>query len=221
MALALSNSVSDARGADLAACCNGARSIPLRFLVSLSISLFSPILAGSDTIATAVAGCLYLLLQHPDTLARLRQELEAEFRSDADITMARLAGLPYIRAVVDEALRIYPPISGELRRAVPTGVAVVCGHFIPGDTIISVYAFASCDNASNFAQPKRFTPERCLTTDERTEWTRNDHLEASQPFSVGPRNGIGMGLAYAETKLILARLLFRYDLELLDDKVQH
>ncbi|KAL2193148.1 cytochrome P450 [Corynascus similis CBS 632.67] len=174
--------------------------------------------AGSDTIATAVAGCLYLLLKHPDTLARLRKELEAEFRSESDITMPRLAGLPYIRAVVDEALRMYPPISGELRRAVPPEGAVVCGHFIPGDTIISVYALASCDNASNFAQPKRFTPERWLTTDERPDWTRNDHLEASQPFSVGPRNCIGMGLAYAETKLILARLLFRFDLELLDDE---
>jgi len=174
--------------------------------------------AGSDTIATAVAGCLYLLLKHPATLTRLRQELEAEFRSEADITMARLAGLPYTRAVVDEALRMYPPISGELRRAVPAGGAVVCGHLIPGDTIISVYALASCDNASNFARPKQFTPERWLTTDERPDWARNDHLEASQPFSVGPRNCIGMGLAYAETKLILARLLFRYDLDLLDDE---
>ena len=174
--------------------------------------------AGSDTIATTISGCLYLLLKHPETLARLRKELEEEFRSESDITMARLASLPYVRAVIDETLRMYPPISGELRRAVPPEGAVVCGHFIPGGTIISVYALAACDNPSNFAQPKRFTPERWLTTDERPGWTRNDHLEASQPFSVGPRNCIGISLAYAETKLILARLLFRLNLELLDDE---
>ncbi|KAI1840576.1 hypothetical protein JX266_013240 [Neoarthrinium moseri] len=173
--------------------------------------------AGSDTIATTVSGCLYLLLKHPNTLARLRKELEDEFVSEKDITMARLAALPYIRAVVEEALRMYPPISGELRRVVPREGAVVCGHFIPGNTIISVYAFAACDNPANFARPKQFTPERWLQTDERPTWTRNDHLEASQPFSVGPRNCIGISLAYAETKLILARLLFRFDLELLDD----
>jgi cytochrome P450 len=174
--------------------------------------------AGSDTIATTISGCLYLLLKHPNTLERLRKELEGEFRSESDITIARLAGLPYVRAVIDEALRMYPPISGELRRAVPPEGAVVCGNFIPGGTIISVYALAASYNPSNFAQPKRFTPERWLTTDERPDWTRNDHLEASQPFSVGPRNCIGMSLAYAETKLILARLLFRFNLELLDDE---
>ena len=174
--------------------------------------------AGSDTITTALSGCLYLLLKHPDTLARLRKELEAEFTSESDITLIRVSSLPYIRAVLDEALRMYPPISGELRRQVPRGGAVVSGQFITGGTIISVYAKAACDNPTNFAQPQRFTPERWLKTDERPDWAKNDHLDASQPFSVGPRNCIGMNLAYAEMKLILARLLFRFDLELLDDR---
>ncbi|KAF2464019.1 cytochrome P450 4F3 omega-hydroxylase [Lindgomyces ingoldianus] len=173
--------------------------------------------AGSDTISTTIAGCIYLLLKNPETVASLRKELQAEFNSESEITMARLANLPYIRAVVDEALRMYPPLSGDLRREVPPEGAAICGHFIPGGTIISVYALAANENAHNFAQPHRFTPERWLKSEERPEWTKNDHLDACQPFSVGPRNCIGMSLAYAETKLILARLLWRFDLELMDD----
>lgn len=197
--------------------------------------------AGSDTISTTIAGCLYLLLKNPATLERLRAEMDAHFASERDITMPRLASLPYVRAVVDEALRIYPPLSGDLRREVPAGGAVVCGRPLPGGTIISVYALAANSLASNFAQPQRFAPERWLLPvpegkgkgqghqgqgregegegegEGRPEWASGDHLEACQPFSVGPRNCVGMSLAYAEAKLILARLLFRFDLELLDD----
>ncbi|KAK0701956.1 cytochrome P450 4F3 omega-hydroxylase [Lasiosphaeria miniovina] len=173
--------------------------------------------AGSDTIATTVSGCLYLLLKTPDALARLRGELARAFGCEADIAMAPLAGLPYLRAVVDEALRLYPPISGELKRAVPPEGAVVGGTALPGGTVVSVYALAASYDARNFAQPARFAPERWLAAAERPDWARDDRLEACQPFSVGPRNCIGMNLAYAETKLILARLLWRFDFDLLDD----
>ncbi|KAK4446904.1 cytochrome P450 4F3 omega-hydroxylase [Podospora aff. communis PSN243] len=176
--------------------------------------------AGSDTISTTISGCLYLLLKNPGALARLRKEIQGNFTAEEDITMARLASLPYIRAVIDEALRLYPPLSGDLRREVPPEGAVVCGHFLPGGTIISVYALAANLLESNFAQPTRFTPERWLpevSEEGKPTWASEDRLEACQPFSVGPRNCIGMSLAYAEAKLILARLLFRFDVELLDD----
>lgn len=172
--------------------------------------------AGSDTITTTIAGCLYLLLAHPDSFRRLRAELDATFQSEREITLSRLAGLPYLKAVIDETLRLYPSIPGDLRREVPPGGAVVCGSFIPSGTIISVYALVSGTASSNFANPGTFCPERWLP--ERPAWARGDHLEASQPFSVGPRNCIGMPLAYAEARLILARLLYRFDLELLDDE---
>ncbi|RAK80219.1 cytochrome P450 [Aspergillus fijiensis CBS 313.89] len=173
--------------------------------------------AGSDTIATAVSGCLYLLLRNPRPLVRLQAELTTAFASESEITMARVARLPYLSAVIEEALRMYPPLSSDLRREVPAGGASVAGQFLPGGTIISVYALAACYHRDNFTRPEDFTPERWLPTPERPEWARNDHLEASQPFSVGPRNCIGMGLAYAEMKLILARLLSRFDFDLLDD----
>ena len=131
--------------------------------------------------------------------------------------MARLASLPYIKAVIDEALRIYPPLSADLRREISSEGAALSGHFLPGGTIVSVYSLAASQSAANFAQPRCFVPERWLHADERPEWTKGDHLDACQPFSVGPRNCIGMSLAYAETKLILARLLWRFDIELLND----
>lgn len=172
--------------------------------------------AGSDTISTGIVGCLYLLLTNPEAMARLHKELDSTFKSEEDITMTRVTSLVYLKAAIDEALRMYPSIPGDLRREIPQGGAVVCDNFIPQGTIISVYTFAISNIASNFAQPQRFCPERWLAS-ERPEWAKGDHLEACQPFSIGPRNCIGMPLAYAETKLILARLLYRFDLELLDN----
>lgn len=174
--------------------------------------------AGSDTISTTVAGCTYLLLKSPEAMVSVHKELRAEFAPEADITIAGLGSLLYIMAVIDEALRIYPPLSGDLRRKIPPGGAGLSGHFLLGGTIFSVYALAASQSAANFAQPRRFVPERWLHADERPEWTKGDHLDACQPFLVGPRNCVGMSLAYAETKLILARLLYRFDMELLDDE---
>lgn len=173
--------------------------------------------AGSDTVATTITGCLYLLLKNPDTLKSVQTEIFETFHSESEITIAKLSGLPYIRAVLDETLRLYPPISGELRRIVPAGGALVSDHFIPSGTIISVYALAAGMYPGNFARPDEFVPERWLAPEKRPDWCQSDHLEASQPFSVGPRNCPGMGLAYAEAKLILARLFFRFNVQLLDD----
>ena len=68
----------------------------------------------------------------------------------------------------------------------------------------------------NFSQPERFMPERWLD-DARKEVGSEDKLDVVQPFSVGPRNCIGQHLAIAEIKLVLARMLWEFDMELDDE----
>ena len=175
------------------------------------------IAAGSDTISSALAGTFYLLLRNPSTLTKLQAELDDEFATPTDVTMLRLGRLPYLNAVVHEALRMYPPIPGELRRLVPAEGATISDRFIPGGNVITIYALAMSDNADNFANPKLFAPERWLSSENRPTWAANDALGASQPFSIGPRDCVGMPLAYAELKLILARILLDFDLQLMDN----
>jgi aspirochlorine biosynthesis cytochrome P450 monooxygenase len=90
---------------------------------------------------------------------------------------------------------------------------VIAGRFVPGGTSISVSHWSCYHSADNFREPDKFIPERWLG-DERY---RDDKKRALQPFSLGPRNCLGMNLAYAEMRIILARLLWNFDLELSEE----
>jgi cytochrome P450 len=87
---------------------------------------------------------------------------------------------------------------------------VILGKFVPGNTYVSVAQWACYHSPSNFASPNDFIPERWLD-DPRFA---GDDRKAYQPFSVGPRNCIGQNLAWAEMRMILARLIWNFDLRL-------
>src|ERR1700755_639339 len=80
-------------------------------------SLF--MIAGTETTATELSGMTYYLLKNPDKLKNLTDEIRGAFASDADITMERVAQLKYVQAVVEEGLRLYPPVANGLPRIVP------------------------------------------------------------------------------------------------------
>ena len=96
-------------------------------------NLNSIILAGSETTATALSGCMYLLCTNKEALNRLSQEIRSTFRSGSEITSAQCVPLPYLNAVIEETLRIYPPVATHLPRVVPKGGATVAGEFLPED----------------------------------------------------------------------------------------
>lgn len=98
----------------------------------LTANAFILILAGSETTATALAGATYLLLTHPDVLARLQREVRTAFSSADEINIASANRLSYMLAVLNESLRMYPPVTANLVRIVPPGGAEIGGQFIPG-----------------------------------------------------------------------------------------
>ena len=98
-------------------------------LVSTGSSLVA---AGSETTATLLAGATYLLLQHPEVMAKLVAEIRSTFAHDVDITIARVSQLKYLLAVLEESMRVYPPLPSGLNRLVPDGGEIVCGKWIPG-----------------------------------------------------------------------------------------
>jgi cytochrome P450 len=89
------------------------------------------VVAGSETTATTLSAMTYYLCRNPLVYQKLKDEVRGTFRSADDITSVK-ATLPYVNAVINESLRIYPPVPIGVARIAPKGGAMVAGVFVPG-----------------------------------------------------------------------------------------
>lgn len=169
------------------------------------------IVGGSETTATLLAGATYFLLRNPATLSRLQAELRETFRDYDKITGDSTAMLPYLNAVIEEGLRLFPPASLGLPRICP-GTAID-GLYVPVGTIVSTDPFSMTRDPSYWKVPDSFMPERWLLEGTNTDETVKINKAASQPFSTGPRSCLGKNLAWLETRLTLAKMAWKYDWE--------
>lgn len=170
------------------------------------------IIGGSETSATLLSGAIYYLLKNQSWLEKLQAEVRDMFSTDSDITFTSTASLKTLNAIIHETSRLYPPIPISLLRVVPKGGASVAGTYIPQDTKIGIPQYAAYRSSRNFTNPENFDPGRFMGDDTYSE----DKRSILQPFSVGPRNCIGKNLAWAEMRIILARLMWHFDIEMLD-----
>lgn len=169
------------------------------------------IIAGSDTTSTALTAAIFYLVHNPSKLAKLNDEIRAAFTETEEIRMGpKLSSLPYLRAVIDEAMRLSPSVGGLLPREVLPGGITIDGHPIPAGTVVGVPHYAIHHNAAYYHDPFSFTPERWLSSTEDVALAQS----AFCPFSVGPRGCIGKGMAYAEMGATLARVVHMYDMRL-------
>ncbi|OAL47372.1 averantin oxidoreductase [Pyrenochaeta sp. DS3sAY3a] len=166
--------------------------------------------AGSETTATLLSGVTYYLMAYPQTLRKLTNEIRNMFSSASDITMVSVNRCKYLSACLEEALRIYPPSPATHARYVPPGGMTIDGHYVPEDTAVGIAINAICNSPLNFKDPDKFVPERW--TGEFKEY-EHDRKDAAQVFSMGPRNCIGRNLAYLEMRLVIANLIWHFDLE--------
>lgn len=74
-------------------------------------------------------------------------------------------------------------------------------------------------SSKNFALPTEFHPERWLPLEERPAQFKSDNLAISKPFSTGPANCLGQDLAWAEMRLVLARLVWAFDMSVDADRI--
>ncbi|RYO89206.1 hypothetical protein DL766_003612 [Monosporascus sp. MC13-8B] len=179
----------------------------------LTMNANTLLIAGSETTATLLSGVVFFLTSHPDKLARVVEEVRTAFNSEEEMGLNSVSSLPYMLACLNETLRCYPPVALGLPRQVPKGGAYVAGQFIPESTVVAVWQWAINYDPKYWTEPTTFAPERFLG-DPRY---KGDRLEAMQPFSTGPRNCIGKNLAYAEMRLILAKIVWNFDMVLEDD----
>ncbi|KAK3343535.1 cytochrome P450 monooxygenase [Lasiosphaeria hispida] len=166
------------------------------------------IIAGGETTATCLTAAVYYLLKTPATLGKLTSEIRTRYSRYEDIDANSALQLPYLQAVINEALRIHPPGSQGFPR-VSTG-ADIDGFKVPKGVEVYTSAWAVTHDPKNFHEPMRFKPERWLDPDN------TDVKEASQPFSLGYRACIGRNFAYVEMSSCMAKMLFRYDMKLVN-----
>lgn len=166
--------------------------------------------AGSTTTAIALANVMFQLLKNPRCLEKLREEIDAIADPDeVVISYDKVRHLPYLRACLDESLRLYPPTAHGLPRVTPEEGWQIKDTFIPGGTTVSISAFVAHRDESVFPNPETYYPERWL----------GEEGKALQPyfvaFSAGARGCIGRNISYLEQTVLLASVLRRYDFELL------
>ncbi|KAL4799277.1 cytochrome P450 [Aspergillus venezuelensis] len=158
------------------------------------------VIAGGETVATFLAATTFYLLkdQAPGgSWDKLCREVRGHYQSYEQIDAASAQQLPYLRAVIEEGLRIYPPGSQGFPRISPG--AMIDGHWVPKGTEVYTSAFTVTHDEKNFPDPFKFDPERWLDVN------RQDVKEASQPFSLGPRGCLGRNFALMEINQILAK----------------
>ncbi|KAL9083357.1 MAG: hypothetical protein Q9165_008557 [Trypethelium subeluteriae] len=174
----------------------------------LETTLSALIVAGGETTAAFLSGITFYMVQHPEALYQVEKEVRDRFKTEDEITAAAVWELPYFDACVKEGLRLCPAVPFGHPRVVPKGGDQVLGLPLPGGTKLTLMAYATYYSERNFKDAESFVPERWL------EWNGYDDQSAFEPFSLGPRNCIGKNLALVELRIILARVLWNFNLRL-------
>ncbi|OJJ08116.1 hypothetical protein ASPVEDRAFT_144252 [Aspergillus versicolor CBS 583.65] len=175
------------------------------------------VVAGTDTTSTAVAASIYYLCHHPKVYERAVQEVRSTFQSRAEIGLGpKVNSCTYLRAVIEESMRLSPSAPGPLWRQADAGGATVDGQYIPQGLEAGTCVYAIQHHPEIYPQPFKFVPERWLGPEAVPDPYRSEYspFAGFTPFSIGPRGCIGKPLAYIELTLTLCHILYAFDMRL-------
>ena len=201
--------------------------------------LLTMLIAGHDTVTALMSWALYLLGSHPEALWRATQEARLCLDDHSPPSFEQLDQLAYLGRVVKESLRLYPPIHLGSRLAASDldyqGMTIPAGERV----IYSIYLTQR--HKAYWPAPHRFDPDRHLPgmgqpPGGRTSPGENTSPEEKAPpgesaaggkappyaflaFGGGPRNCIGAAFGQVEAKVVLAHILQRFDLQLVEPHV--
>ena len=158
--------------------------------------------AGTETTALTLAWALYLLSIHPEAAERVIAESEAVF-GDREPTAADYTSLIYTRSVIQETMRLYPPVWGLIRVADKadniSGVEIKVG-----DRIV-LFGYSAQHNPKFWDEPEEFRPERWMDKSAKRQ-VKYSYI----PFGAGKRSCIGGAMSQMENTLALSLLLRRF-----------
>lgn len=164
-------------------------------------------IAGQETTATLLAFLIIVLGKHPEVYQKLQNEIDNTIGGKSVIEYEDLNNLNYLDMVVKETLRLYPPVpvtSRALRQN-----CVIGGYEIPAGSDVLVSSYTSSRMEEYFDDPLTFNPSRFSPNSEKRIPTYNYF-----PFSIGPRTCIGKYFAEVEAKMIITKLLQRFQFKL-------
>ncbi|KAH8887993.1 cytochrome P450 [Thozetella sp. PMI_491] len=186
------------------------------------------VMAGGTTVSTLLSAIFFYLTRHPDVYMHLALEIRSTFPSSQSITNGpELSSCKYLRAVIDETLRVAPPTTATLWReedVYSTSVTpsnepfVVDGNVIPRGTAVGVSLYSVLHNEAYFPDPFAFRPERWLAVEDQHDDSALRKGQATMrsafaPFILGDRACAGKAMAYLETSLTVAKTLWYFDFE--------
>jgi cytochrome P450 len=161
-------------------------------------------LAGHETTASGLSWALYELSRHPHVVAKLRAELH-EVLGESDPSADDMPRLPYLRMVLEEALRLHPPIWGYTRDAVKDDE--IGGFHIPAGSSIFVSPYVTHRHRDFWTNPEAFDPER-FEPGRSVGRLRYAYF----PYGGGPRQCIGLHLANLQLCIAVGMIARRFDL---------
>jgi cytochrome P450 len=168
--------------------------------------LLTFLIAGYETTSAALEWTLILLARHPDVAERVRREQHAICGARPP-AVDDLPRMPYTRMVLDEALRLYPPVFGLSRRVLQPDV--IAGYEIPKGAQLLVSPYAMHRHPKLWEHPDRFYPEHF-----EAERVKQRPRFAYFPFGGGPRQCIGNAFAMLELQVLVPTILGAFEIEL-------
>ena len=167
--------------------------------------MMTMLLAGHDTTALTLTYTLFLLSEHPEVRERVEAEVDEQLDGE-EPTAADVREFEYLEWVIDEAMRLYPPVFALFRT--PDEPVELCGYTVPDDASVMLPQWGVHRSSRFWEDPDSFDPERFSP-----ERGGGRPRFALFPFGGGPRHCIGKHLAMLEAQLILATVLSQYRLE--------
>lgn len=173
------------------------------------------VIGGVDTVSSAFLGTLHCLAENPEKQKKLRDEILNILPNSLDpLTAEKMQKLPYLRAVIKEGLRLYPPTIGNIRRL--SKDVVLSGYKVPkGSNVFMLSHFTSIDE-KNYELPMEFIPERWIKDRSESRCSRsvdNAHPFSYLPYGFGSRMCIGKRIAQLQLEVILMRIIRDYKVE--------
>jgi cytochrome P450 len=171
--------------------------------------LMTLIVAGFETTANTLSWAWYLIAKHSDVEKKILMEIEKCLPRGSKFSVESLQAMQYMQQVLEETLRLYPPVWLFTRRSCE--LDELSDYDVPPDTDIYLSPFVLHRTEHYWTEPNRFNPERFSQTNAPIK------DRPYYPFSLGPRRCIGEYFSFLEMKIHLGMLLPRFRMQLIDN----
>lgn len=175
------------------------------------------LIAGSETTSNTIGFAITYLIENPETLRLLQEELDDVYPRDVKPVLKHedLKNLPYLNGVINETMRLKPVAMGGLPRQVHSDYVLGGKYHIPKGMLVASNIYCCQTNPEYWPEPLAFKPER---------WLPDSDIPADKdaffPFSSGSRNCIGQNFAMMEMRLILASFVYNFNIEPVTESIE-